>query len=385
MTRAKINGKILTWARERAGMDVMELALSMDKQVEDILNWEIEETMPTFRQAQTLAQKLHIPFGYLFLTDPPEESPTIPDLRQVRKSQRNKLSINFYDVLNDALLKQDWYKETLINEGAEPLPFVGKFSIQDNAIKVAEDIRKTLGINDTFRRNCRTWSSFLTNFITACENNGIIILRNGVVQNNTNRKLDINEFRGFVLSDKIAPFIFINNNDSEAAKIFTIAHEIAHLWIGESGVTNEDKGKPSSIPLSEIEKFCNRVAAETLVPKEQFLEYWNEYKEIEDNLLSLSRRFKVSELVLLIRAKELRRITKQDYYIRYGKYSSRRGGKSSGGNAHNTIPARNSKVLTRAVITSALEGNTLFRDAAAMLGLKNINTLDSLAINMGIR
>ncbi|MCB0596495.1 MAG: ImmA/IrrE family metallo-endopeptidase [Lewinellaceae bacterium] len=386
MTKALITGGILTWARERAGIAVDSLSASVGVKPEVIVDWESGKKYPTFNQAQTLAKKLLIPFGYLFLSEPPTEVPQITDLRTVRNEERNKFSLEFQDVLNDALRKQNWYREQILLEGAQPLSFIGRFSINDRVEDVARNIQDTLGIDQGFRNSCISWEDFLTKFIERAESRGVLVLRNGVVRNNNRRKLSVQEFRGFVLSDQIAPLIFINNNDAQAAKIFTLAHELAHLWIGESGVSNIDPGRKADTPISSIEKFCNQVAAEVLVPAKDFLASWDDQVSHQENVNNLCRVFRVSALVVLIRAKSLNKISSRLFYEEYSKKLSgqKRKAQPSGGDFRNTLPVRNSKTLTRAIISSALEGTTLYRDAARLLGVK-VSTLNSLASHLEIR
>lgn len=385
MAKALINGGIITWARQRSEMDLVDLAASIHVKPEQISDWESGEDHPTFRQAQNLAKKLFIPFGYLFLAEPPVIEPQIADLRTVRDEQRNRFSLEFEDVLNDAQRKQNWYKEQLLREGAQNLAFIGKFSITDDIQAVAEDIRENLGINQALRDRSTSWEDFLSKFIENVEANGILVLRNGVVGNNNRRKLSVQEFRGFVLSDPIAPLIFINNNDTQAAKVFTLAHELAHLWIGESGVSDLDPGTRLTVAINDIERFCNKVAAELLVPQQVFIESWDDNANLQANLNSLCRLFRVSAPVILIRAKTLNKISDQVFYQEYPNYNAaRRRALSSSGNFNNTLPVRNSKTLTRAIITSALEGSTLYRDAARLLGVK-VSTLNSLASHLEIR
>lgn len=385
MAKALINREILIWARQRAEINPNDLASSIKVKIDQYIAWEKGEKHPTFRQAQNLAKKLFIPFGYLFLPEPPIIEPQIADLRTLKNKQKNQFSLEFQDVLDDAQRKQNWYKERLLQEGAENLAFIGKFSITDDPHEVARDIENTLDIDQEFRDRCTSREDFLSRFIEKVEASGILVLRNGVVGNNNRRKLSVQEFRGFVLSDPIAPLIFINNNDAQAAKIFTLAHELVHLWLNESGVSNLDPGTRTRVSINNIEKFCNQVAAELLVPEQAFNTSWNDEVDLSENLNALSRLFRVSNLVILIRAKTLKKISEHRFFDEYSKYNfSRRASQNSSGNFNNTLPVRNSKILTRAIINSALEGNTLYRDAARLLGVK-VSTLNSLASHLDIR
>jgi len=384
MAKALISGNILTWARERFSLSRDALALAMNVKIETIIDWEEDRNSPTFRQAQSLANKLSIPLGYLFLSEPPKLEPQIADLRTIQSENRYHFSPDFEEVLNDCLRKQNWYREQLQEERVRNLRFIGRFSIKDEIQEVAGNIRTELGLNTDFRNSCTNWEDFLVKFIEKVERKGILVLRNGVVKNSTRRKLSLNEFRGFVLSDPLAPLIFINNNDSNAGKIFTLAHELVHLWIGESGVTNINPGIKTRLHQPEIEKFCNMVAAEVLVSESAFLSQWNDRARLNDNLTNLSRLFKVSPLVILIRAKTYSKIDSDTFYDTYPLLNARRERKDSGsGNAFNTFPVRNSKKFTRSILTSTLEGKTLYRDAARLLGIK-VPTIHSLANHMEI-
>ncbi len=368
-------------------MLVEDLADKMKQPVEVLEQWEGGEKQPTIRQAQNLAKKLFIPFGFLFMSEPPKKKKEIPDLRTVGDGERDVFSPEFINVLHDCIRKQYWYREYLQEDGAEPLPFIAKFDMRHSAKTVADDIAARLGVNRKFRNKCASWEDFLRGFMEAAEKVGVLIMRNGVVGNNTRRPLSVKEFRGFALADDIAPLVFLNGKDAKAAQIFTLAHELAHLWIGESGVSNLNPGEQKRREPHKVEKYCNKVAAELLVPEDDFINNWNDAENIEGNITVLSRIYRVSDLVILIRAKNMNKITRNEFFTEYAAYLDRLPSKrsSEGGSAYKTIPVRNSKRLTKAVLNAAYEERVLFREAGSLLGLKNLNTLHALAVEMGIR
>lgn len=390
MTEALITPEVLRWARDRSLLSRDTVAKKAHVKPGQVGLWEVGEARPTFRQAQTLAQTLHVPLGYLFLSSPPQEKTALPDLRTVRDVKFQSLSGDFLDLLNDVLRKQRWYLEYLQAEGMAPLDFIGRYSLDDTTAQVAKDIGQSIGIDETLRRDAANWEDFLRKFITRAEGMGILVLRSGVVGNNPHRKLSVQEFRGFAISDELAPLIFLNARDAKAAQTFTLAHELAHLWIGESGISNPDLGELVLSSDKQIEPFCNRVAAELLIPQSQFLTDWQAEISIEDNLFTLVRHYRVSSLVVLRRAYELHKITRAEYSEYYQREiekqrtQRRRQDEEGGGDFYKTLRARNSNRLTNAIVSATFEGRVLYRDAARLLGVK-VKTLQGIASRLGIR
>jgi hypothetical protein len=263
MQTLQISPNILRWAAaDQRGLSLDALVDLLDKPAKhDVLiagKFSIAE-------AEKLAKKTHIPFGYFFLDTPPVTAQRgIPDLRQLPNHE--PLSIDFFDVLDDVLRKQQWYQEYLQDQGTQKLDFVGKYPFKANlpAEQIAADIQHTLGITDHERKQCKTPGEFFTLLSEKAESIGILVFINGIVKSNTRRGLSVNEFRGFAIADPLAPCVFINGKDSEAAWIFTLAHEIAHIWLGESGVSDIPAKQQKT--SNNLEAYCNRIAAELLTP-----------------------------------------------------------------------------------------------------------------------
>ena len=213
---------------------------------------------------------------------------------------------------------------------------------------------------------------------------GIMVMRSGVVGNNNHRPLDYEEFRGFSVSDQVAPLAFVNGQDYKTAQIFTLAHELAHIWTGQGGISNPDYGLRSETQDGSLEQFCNRVAAETLVPSDDFRSRWlPDPTDLENNFQNLSRHYRVSSMVVLRQAHNQDFIPIETYRESYSRLVERSGqatsaGETSSGNFHYTLTARNGASFTTAVISSAAEGTLLSSEAADMLGIK-VKTLPAIA------
>lgn len=368
---AFITPRLLRWARNRSGLSITAIAWKLRVEAEELRVWETDgsEKRPSFTQAQKLARILHVPFGYLFLSNPPSEEPPIPDLRTVPNNQRKSLSPDFIEVLNDALRKQEWYREFRKSEGEKKLSFISRYDMKADEDVVATDIARTIGINDELRLEVANWEGFLSRLIDRCESQNILVLRNSVVKHENNRHLSVQEFRGFAITDDLAPLIFLNGSDAKAAQIFTLVHELAHLWLGKSGISNPYLASKSD--NLEIEKRCNRIAAQVLVPRDKFHVNWVLNQPVEKNLASLSKRFRVSSLVILKRAYDLECIPWNEYVRLYRLYERRYSKKSAGGPGfYALIGSRSSKRLLSTLLNSVLEGKTAYREGAEILSVR---------------
>ena len=383
MSAALVTPSVLSWARGRRGLAASELARKLSVKLEKVLAWESGESRPTFRQAQRLAQALYVPFGYLFLEEPPAPKLPLPDLRTVGDKPPREPSPDFLDLVNDVLTKQQWYREYREANGGEPLPFVGRYDADDDPETIAADIRSTLSIDDDMRKGASDLDGFLRELTLRSEDLGILVMRSGVVGNNNNRPLDVDEFRGFAISDDLAPLVFVNGRDAKAAQIFTLAHELAHLWIGEGGVSNPDYALGSDEHGNAIERVSNRVAAEMLIPSADFRARWrNGSASVESNMQHLSRHYKVSRIVALRQAHDLGLVATEDYWRLYEEMAlnapTEKDGGQSGGAFRFTVLVRNGRAFSKAVISSAAEGDLLLIEAARLMNVK-VGTLSAIS------
>jgi Zn-dependent peptidase ImmA (M78 family) len=380
--RAEVNPVLLVWARERAGLEVEDLVGRFPKLPE----WEQGERHPTFKQLESYARATHAPIGFLLLESPPDEPLPIPDYRTMEGGAVARPSADLLDTIFQTEQRRDWYREYAESEGLDRLPFVGSLALTTDVVEAAETMRRALDFEVNERGSTVQEARRL--LIEHAEALGILVMVNGVVGSNTHRPLDPAEFRGFALVDPWAPVVFVNGADTLNAQMFTLAHELAHVWLGEPGLSDVT---PRSRPSFRIERWCNAVAAELLVPLESLRREYRPQQPLVDELERLARRFRVSTLVILRRIADAEYIDRDTFFRAYEEERDRilqilseqeRG--SGQGNFFNTQPLRVSKRFARALIASTLEGETLRRDALQMLGFKKLSTLEELASRLGV-
>lgn len=379
MNRVSIKPEMFVWARERGGFTHE----SLGKAFPMLPKWESGETLPTLNQLEQFVKAVHLPMGYLFLDQPPVEKMPIPDFRTSWNRTRIQPSPELLDTIYVCQQRQGWFHEYARTQGLEPFSFVGSVNINQNIVDVAENIRRTIGFNIEKRRSIPTWTDALRLFIDQADTSGILVMCSGVVLNNNRRHLNPEEFRGFSISDNLAPLIFINGADTKAAQMFTLAHELAHIWLGQSAVSDAQ----ARITTDHIiENWCNKVAAELLVPMSVFREVYNPEINIEEEINRLARYFKVSTLVALRRIYDAGILSQKVFWELYDLELERLRTipRRSGGNFYLTQTARVSKRFAKALVTSTLEGNTLHRDAFRMLGFSKISTFHELGRVLGV-
>ena len=214
------------------------------------------------------------------------------------------------------------------------------------------------------------------------EDIGVLVNVNGVVGNNTHRKLNVTEFRGFVLVDEFAPLIFVNVADAKAAQMFTLAHELAHIWYGASAIFDLQNLHPAD---GGIERLCNVVAAEFLVPREEIVNFWHQVRDVADKFQLLARHFKVSEIVAARRALDLALVTKAEffeYYEERREVDFQGRGASSGGDFYANQSFRIGRRFAEAVIRATAEGKLLYSEAYRLTGLRS-KTFSTYAASLG--
>ncbi|MFD4354295.1 ImmA/IrrE family metallo-endopeptidase [Nocardia sp. NPDC058518] len=381
--RVSVAPSLLEWAVERAGWDDE----TTQRRAPKLDEWIRGDRQPTLKQLESFAQATHTPFGLLFLSEPPNEPVPIPDMRTVGNATVPRPSVDLLDTIYICQTRQEWYRDYARDHGAPQLEFVGSATTDTPPVDAARAVRAALDFDLTERAVFANSDDALRRLIDRIEAIGVLVMVNGIVGGDTHRVLDPEEFRGFALSDPVAPLIFVNGADTKAAQIFTLVHELAHVWLGRSALS--DAAMVAQEGVAE-ELWCNRVAAEVLVPLATLRrDYQRELTPQE--LTRLARRYRVSTLVILKRLFDARFLGWDQYRERYEvereaaiESAKRARGANSGGNYYNTQPLRLSRQFARAVVASTYQGDTSFRDAFHLLGTKKHETFARLADEIGV-
>ena len=382
MTRVPLNPELLRWARERSGLAQEDLAAKFTKLPE----WEDGEKQPTLKQVEAFARAVHVPIGYLFLTEPPEEHIPIPDFRTFVGKAVTRPSPNLLDMIYTCQERQNWYRDFVHVDRQPELGFVGRATVGTPPETVAAEMRETLEFDLTTHRECKTWTDALRLFIHQAEEMGVLVMVSGVVMSNNRRRLDHTEFRGFAMSDPLAPLVFVNGADTKAAQMFTLAHELAHIWLGASALSNLGAAPKQGFHKKEV--WCNAVAAEFLVPLVSLQTELLHDEPLPDALSRLAQIFKVSTLVILRRLLDANWLSREHFdnawaqEIEHLRALAQKG--SGGGDFYRTTLARVSRRFAYALVGSTLEGQTLYRDAFRMLGVSKTSTFNKFAREIGL-
>lgn len=379
-----IKPEIISWI-----LQTIQFNSVANSAIELLHKWKNGEKTPTFNQIEDISKKTNIPFGYFFLDKPPIEECPIVDYRTVESTSIPEPSRNLLETLDLMTDIQDWMANYVVENGQDELAYVGSMSVKSTVDTIVHDIRKKLNLKtDWYNENSSAADSFryLKGIL---ENIGIIVMMNGIVGNNTRRKLDVEEFRAFTLVNKYVPLIFINTCDSDAGKLFSLVHEMAHVWVGINSFYNDQISV--GMDENETEKICNAVAAEILVPTDMFVRAWkNEEGTDIEKIDVLARKFKCSKYVIARRALDLNKISKKRYgemvailMEQYQKWKETQSEKrSSGGDYYRTLGSRLDHRLVVALGNSAKEGRTQYTEVYRLTNT-NRKTFSKLLCDIG--
>lgn len=357
VTRLEIKPEVLQYYVD-SSTKPMEVLQEKVKNFDKYING---EKQPTFNQLSSIAKVLNVPTGLLILPNVVESPSNRLSFRTLNSENLEGMSNELKDTIAEMEIKQDFLKEEI----SEPIPFLGMFTIEDDYQKVIETIRDYLGIDTEYYKE--TGREPIKYFREKINQLGIFVFFNGKIKDNTQRPLNLKEFRGFVLSDSKAPIIFINQLDSKAGQLFTLIHELVHLFLGIDDIYNVIEIEHNRFDPTET--FVNKVTAEILVPAAQIPKQVTVY-EIE----SFANKFKVSEFVIARRFFDLKRISKKQYTetvqqleAQFKELSKIKTG--NGGNYHHNINFRIDRVFFNYVDNALKQNKITYTEAFKVLGI----------------
>lgn len=356
-----IENNVIEWALQCASV------IKNTDAVEYLLSWKEGKRKPTFNQVETVSKATRIPLGYFFLKSPPVEDIPILQFRTIGSIDINELSRDVIDIYNHMDSVQNWMRDYMIDAGYDKLGLVGSLNTNQDASVLVKQFREILNIPVNWHDKTTTKVDAFKFFRERLESVGILIMMSGIVGNNTRRALSIEEFRAFTLIDDYAPLIFINANDSDGAKLFSLLHETAHVLLGVSSFYNDRYGYTNEV--STIEILSNAIAAEVLVPSIIFEKEWQRLSSVDDlskKMQSLSSTFKCGIVVVARKALDNKYIYKEHYKaIVDGAIAHFRASrdKTTGGNFYSTNAVRIDNRFLLALDNSVKTGKTQYTDA----------------------
>lgn len=357
-----IRPEIITWALSQTQKEKLG-----DKLMNNITMWLDGTKMPTFNQIEDFSKKANIPLGYFFLQTPPVEQIDLLEYRTVDSIQLANPSRNLVDTIHEMENIQDWMKTYRQDLGFDKLSLVGCMEGVHEIDVIADRIRRDLELDVTWYEKNKDSREAFNCIRTQLEVCGIVVMMSGIVGKNTHRALDVDEFRAFAMADDWAPLIFINTADSNGARLFSLLHEVTHIWLGRNDLFNDRQNRTSGV--NDIEVICNAVAGELLVPRNEFLNKWNMYDmDIFAKITELARYFRCGEIVIARKAIDFKKI-EQNIYNQVVKtaienYKQIKENKqTNGGDYYNTMGSRLDGCFIRALCESINMGRTTYTEA----------------------
>ena len=382
--KAYITPKVLKWARASAKMSLEEAASKVNKTAEQLSAWEEGEEFPTIKQAEKLAKSYKRPFALFFLPEIPDDFQPLQDFR---KSDAKALTTGSVFIIREIQQKQNWLSEVMEESGEPRLPFIGKYSLSDSPLEVAKDILNTLEISGDFNEQ----GSSVKYWVDRIEANGIFVSRTSFIHSKL--LLDKDELQGFAIADPFAPFVFVNSQDWDAPQLFTLIHELAHLWIAETGISNDiEIDARNSNP---IEKFCNEVAANVLMPEELVKSFDYRIFDNSKSVYRIAKKLGVSSYAFIVRALNLSILSIDHYQVLKGQVQKdfkeflireeekkqKEKQKEGGPSPYLLRVNKNSRSFTQYVLDAFRGGNIEPTQASSLLNT-SINNFDKLELQI---
>jgi len=264
----RVNPDILTWARETAGLSLENAAREIKLHAAGGLTggqrlqaFEDGQDEPSRVLLHRMAQRYRRPLIVFYLKERPLRGERGEDFRRAPDAPPPDYDPRLDALIRDVRARHDLAASLLEDEEARPLPFIGSHNMREGADAIARNIQSTIDFDlAEFRRPSKVEGAFAY-LRGRLESRGIFVLLLGNL-GSFHTNISSTTFRGYSIADPLAPFIVINDNDARAAWSFTALHEAAHLWLGQTGISGAGH-------QTRVERFCNDVAGQLLLPREE--------------------------------------------------------------------------------------------------------------------
>ncbi len=384
-----VNPDILVWARETAGLSVEEaakmLALtnsSRSTAAEKLESMESGEKSPTRNQLNGMANVYKRPLLAFYMAEPPRTRPRGTDFRQAPDTRDVRDNAKLDALLRDVRVRQETVRDMLADEDDfEPLAFVGSITMAQGVGHAVDTISRVLGFNPSAPRR-RDAPALFRELREAAEAAGVFVLVLGDLGSH-HSPIPASVFRGFAIADEAAPFVVINDRDARAARAFTLIHELAHILLGQTGVSGSVFIDAPTTPNARVERFCNDVAGEFLLPGQDFLQGIipidaKDTGAAHDAVEAIADRWSVSEPMVAYRLNRIGYIDsttyntlRKEYAVRWRQNLEReRKTSGSGPNARVIKQFRLGNALLGVVHRHVRDNALSHTKAAALLGAK---------------
>lgn len=382
-TKALVKPELLAWARGRASVALEDAAAAAHVDVADVEAWEVGGDAPTLSQLRLLAAKYHFPLAVFYLPEPPLDFSPLRDFRRIDGAASGIFSANLAFHIRQAYDRREVALELHEEIREAPRPFPVKAKITDNPETVANAIRTFLAIDDDAQVKAAKQGRAFDFWRRRLEEHDLMVF----VISGPHYSVDLNEMRGFAIAKTELPVIVVNGRDySQGGKCYTLLHELTHIVLGESAISNgtgEDFG--ATAEELRIERFCDAVAAATLMPRKLVLSFAaakaaGERKWSDTDLRLIANAIGVSREALLIRFITLGRATWAFYHSQRSRFKAEylkaAEDKANAPKKDVKIPrpimlmSWNGRGYTRLVLRSYYDQRITLNDVSSFLGAK---------------
>jgi Zn-dependent peptidase ImmA (M78 family) len=397
-TKALVKPALLVWTRNRAKVRLEDAAKAAHVDVERLEAWERDDNddAPSVAQLRLLAAKYHFPLAVFYLPEPPADFAPLRDFRRLPDADDETITPNLAFHIRSAYERRELALELYDELRNEPQPFPIKATVRDDPEKVGQAIRDFLGVDDDNQKKAARSDRSFDFWRRKMEEHDVLVF----VISGPHYAVELREMRGFAIAKPEMPVIVVNERDySQGGRAFTLLHELAHIILGESAISNgsAEDFKATSEEL-RIERFCDAVAAAALMPRGLILSLPNvaapgAREWDDDELRTMARSIGVSREALLIRFVSLKRAT-WDFYHEQRERFREEYRQAAEDKAKDKKPVAikrpvmlmswNGRGFTRLVLRSYYDKRITLNDVSNFLGakVKHIPALERAAFQM---